>query len=102
MDEPDSSTEDAVIGAAGSRAPSGELDTSHKSRQSASFNGYWPPAITIRYRESNSTEEDIEEMEESRGLLDKSGGTMSDEEEEEDIDDSVIHDMDHFKTFSLA
>jgi cell division control protein 7 len=50
-----------------------------------------------RYRESNSTEDDTEEMEESRGPLDESGGTLSDDEGEGDIDDSVLQDMDHFE-----
>lgn len=45
---------------------------------------------------SNSTEDETEEMDESRDPLDESGGTVS-EEEEEDIEDSVATDMDRFE-----
>lgn len=51
----------------------------------------------VNYGDSNSTEDDTEEMDESRGPLDESGGTVSDEEEEEDVDDAVATDMDRFE-----
>lgn len=50
------------------------------------------------YGVSNSTEDDTEEMDESQGPLDESGGTVSeDEEEEEDVDHAVATDMDRFE-----
>lgn len=44
----------------------------------------------------DSTEDDTEEMDESRGPLDESGGTVSDDDEEE-IDDTVIDDIEKFE-----
>ena len=41
-----------------------------------------------------STEEDTDEMDESKGPLEESGGTIS---EEEDIDDAVLDDMEKFE-----
>lgn len=49
------------------------------------------------YGESNSTEDDTEEMDESQGPLDESGGTVSEDEDEEDVEDSVATDMERFE-----
>ena len=43
-----------------------------------------------------STEDDTEEMDESKGPLEESGGTVS-EEEDEDIDEAVLDDMEKFE-----
>ena len=44
----------------------------------------------------DSTEDDTEDMDESRGPLEESGGTVS-EEDQEDVDDAVQDDMDKFE-----
>lgn len=44
-----------------------------------------------------STEDDSEDMDESRGPLEESGGTASDEELDEEIDDAVMEDMERFE-----
>ncbi|KXT18420.1 hypothetical protein AC579_8164 [Pseudocercospora musae] len=44
----------------------------------------------------DSTEDDTEEMDESKGPLDESGGTISDEEEE-DVDSAVMDDIEKFE-----
>lgn len=44
----------------------------------------------------DSTEDDTEDMDESRGPLEESGGTVS-EEDQEDVDDAVMEDMDKFE-----
>lgn len=46
-------------------------------------------------RYGDSTEDDTEEMDESKGPLEESGGTASDEEDE--IDDAVLDDMERFE-----
>ena len=44
----------------------------------------------------DSTEDDTEELDESRGPLEESGGTVS-EDEEEEVDDAVLEDMEKFE-----
>lgn len=45
----------------------------------------------------NSTGEETEEMDESNGPLEESGATVSDEEEEEDVEDAVLEDIEKFE-----
>ena len=47
-------------------------------------------------RGGESTEDDTEEMDESKGPLEESGGTVS-EGEQEEIDDAVLDDMERFE-----
>lgn len=44
-----------------------------------------------------STEDDTDNLDESKGPLDESGGTVSDEDEEEEVDDAILDDMERFE-----
>ena len=47
--------------------------------------------------QGESTEEEASPMDESKHPLEESGGTVSDEEEEEDVDDVVLDDIERFE-----
>lgn len=45
----------------------------------------------------DSTEDDTEEMDESRDPLEESGGTISEEDSDEEVEDSVVEDINKFE-----
>ncbi|KAK3618541.1 Cell division control protein 7 [Elasticomyces elasticus] len=54
-------------------------------------------AVHEDVRPSDGTEEETDEMDEEMGPLDDSGGTVSDEEEQEEVDEAVAEDIARFE-----
>lgn len=50
-----------------------------------------------RGHHGESTEDDTDNLDESKGPLEESGGTVSEDEEQEEVDDAILDDMDRFE-----